>query len=275
MSCRAAKPAFPRCTVAGALCAGDHADNLSSPFDVGNSLHRSRCRPGESAVSWRCRFQGPRLRLVPARPRAGGVRARVRRLLRRPGTASASAAAWRARADPARAPGIGPGDEVIVPAYTWVATWLAVSAVGRRAGRGRRRGGDLQHRPRRGRRRRSASGRRRSCRSTCAASPPTWRRSTRSPARHGLLVVEDAAQAHGARYGGRRAGSLGDAAAFSFYPGQEPRRAGRRRRGHHRRRRAGGERCGCCATTGCATATRSRRPASTRGWASCRRRRCG
>lgn len=35
---------------------------------------------------------------------------------------------------------------------------------------------------------------------------------------HGLKVVEDAAQAHGAEYGGRRAGSLGDAAAFSFYP---------------------------------------------------------
>jgi dTDP-4-amino-4,6-dideoxygalactose transaminase len=38
--------------------------------------------------------------------------------------------------------------------------------------------------------------------------------------RHGLRVVEDAAQAHGARYHGRRAGSLGDAAGFSFYPGK-------------------------------------------------------
>jgi dTDP-4-amino-4,6-dideoxygalactose transaminase len=35
---------------------------------------------------------------------------------------------------------------------------------------------------------------------------------------HGLHVFEDAAQAHGARYGGRRVGSLGDAAGFSFYP---------------------------------------------------------
>ncbi len=35
---------------------------------------------------------------------------------------------------------------------------------------------------------------------------------------HGLKVVEDAAQAHGAEYGGARAGSLADAAAFSFYP---------------------------------------------------------
>ena len=36
-------------------------------------------------------------------------------------------------------------------------------------------------------------------------------------AQHGLKVIEDACQAHGAEYKGRRAGSLGDAAAFSFY----------------------------------------------------------
>ena len=36
--------------------------------------------------------------------------------------------------------------------------------------------------------------------------------------RRGLVVVEDAAQAHGARLGGRRAGAWGHAAAFSFYP---------------------------------------------------------
>jgi dTDP-4-amino-4,6-dideoxygalactose transaminase len=39
-------------------------------------------------------------------------------------------------------------------------------------------------------------------------------------ARHGLKVVEDAAQAHGARWRGRRVGSIGDAACFSFYPGK-------------------------------------------------------
>jgi dTDP-4-amino-4,6-dideoxygalactose transaminase len=39
-------------------------------------------------------------------------------------------------------------------------------------------------------------------------------------ARHNLFVLEDACQAHGARYRGRRTGSLGHAAAFSFYPGK-------------------------------------------------------
>jgi dTDP-4-amino-4,6-dideoxygalactose transaminase len=38
--------------------------------------------------------------------------------------------------------------------------------------------------------------------------------------KHGLVVIEDACQAHGARYKGKRVGSLGHAAAFSFYPGK-------------------------------------------------------
>jgi dTDP-4-amino-4,6-dideoxygalactose transaminase len=37
---------------------------------------------------------------------------------------------------------------------------------------------------------------------------------------HGLFVIEDAAQAHGAEYKGRNAGTMGDAGCFSFYPGK-------------------------------------------------------
>jgi dTDP-4-amino-4,6-dideoxygalactose transaminase len=37
---------------------------------------------------------------------------------------------------------------------------------------------------------------------------------------HGLFVIEDACQAHGAQYKGRLAGSIGDAGSFSFYPGK-------------------------------------------------------
>ena len=38
--------------------------------------------------------------------------------------------------------------------------------------------------------------------------------------KHGLFVIEDAAQAHGAEYKGRKAGSMGDVGCFSFYPGK-------------------------------------------------------
>jgi dTDP-4-amino-4,6-dideoxygalactose transaminase len=45
-----------------------------------------------------------------------------------------------------------------------------------------------------------------------------WDRFTRLQQEHGVLLIEDAAQAFGAAWDGRQAGSLGDAAAFSFYP---------------------------------------------------------
>ena len=51
--------------------------------------------------------------------------------------------------------------------------------------------------------------------------------------RHGLVVIEDAAQAHGAEYKGRRAGSIGDLGCFSFYPGKNLGAFGEGRRGRY------------------------------------------
>jgi dTDP-4-amino-4,6-dideoxygalactose transaminase len=116
-----------------------------------------------------------------------------------------------------RGAGVGPGDEVIVPGHTFIATWLAVSATGATPV-----GVDVD--------------------------PNTWNIDPRcieaaitprtagiiavhiygQPAdmqacaeiarKHRLFLVEDAAQAHGARCKGQRTGSLGDAGCFSFYP---------------------------------------------------------
>ena len=118
-----------------------------------------------------------------------------------------------------RAYGIGPGDEVIVPSNTYIASWLAVSQAG----------------------------------ATPVPVEPVLETSNLDPslveaaitprtraimpvhlygqpadmaplmsvaARHGLKVIEDAAQAHGAVYRGALAGALGDAAGWSFYPGK-------------------------------------------------------
>jgi len=118
-----------------------------------------------------------------------------------------------------RAYDIGVGDEVIVPSNTYIATWLAASYAG----------------------------------ATPIPVEPDERTYNINPAlieaaitprtkaimavhlygqpadmdainaianRRSLKVIEDAAQAHGARYKGRRVGSLGDAAGFSFYPGK-------------------------------------------------------
>ena len=114
---------------------------------------------------------------------------------------------------------VGPGDEVIVPSNTYIATWLAVSQ----------------------------------CGATPVPVEPLDATYNLDPARieavltartkvilpvhlygqpadldpilqlarkHGLRVLEDGAQAHGARYKGRRLGSHGDAVAWSFYPGK-------------------------------------------------------
>lgn len=118
-----------------------------------------------------------------------------------------------------RAMDVGPGDEVIVPSNTYIATWLAVSQ----------------------------------CGATPVPVEPDARTCNIDPAlieaaitprtkvilpvhlygqpadmdpilaiarRHGLRVLEDGAQAHGARYKGQRIGAHGDAVAWSFYPGK-------------------------------------------------------
>lgn len=118
-----------------------------------------------------------------------------------------------------RAAGIGPGDEVIVPANTYIATWLAVSYAGATP---------VPVEP---------DERTYNIDPTRVEAAITPRTKAIMPVhlygqpadmdpilelahRHGLWVFEDAAQAHGAVYKWRRVGSLGDAAGFSFYPGK-------------------------------------------------------
>ena len=57
-------------------------------------------------------------------------------------------------------------------------------------------------------------------RSICTGWPRTWMRWVTSPTGHGLWLLDDAAQAHGATFRGRRVGTFGVAACFSFYPGK-------------------------------------------------------
>lgn len=113
--------------------------------------------------------------------------------------------------------GIGPGDEVIVPANTYVATWLAVSATGAAPVPVEPNGGTYNIDP--DRIEASITPRTRAILPVHLYGQPAEMDALNEIARRrGLKVIEDAAQAHGARYRGRRAGSLGDAAGWSFYP---------------------------------------------------------
>lgn len=115
--------------------------------------------------------------------------------------------------------GIGPGDRVIVPTHTFIATWLAVSRIGAepvpvevKANTYNLDPNQLEE----------------------AIDEETeaiivvhlyGQTAEMGPIqeiaqRYHLKLIEDAAQAHGARYRGVRAGGLGDAAGFSFYPGK-------------------------------------------------------
>jgi dTDP-4-amino-4,6-dideoxygalactose transaminase len=118
-----------------------------------------------------------------------------------------------------RALDIGPGDEVIVPSNTYIATWMAVSGVG---------GTPVPVEP---------DPATHNIDPTRIEVAITQRTRAILPVhlygqpadldpildiarRHGLRVIEDAAQAHGARYKGQRIGAHSDIVCWSFYPGK-------------------------------------------------------
>ena len=118
-----------------------------------------------------------------------------------------------------RAYGIGPGDEVIVPSNTFIATWLAVTECG--ATPVPVEPNIETHNIDPGLIAAALSKRTRAIIPVhLYGQPANMDPINELAARHGLIVIEDAAQAQGARYKGRRAGSLGAAAATSFYPGK-------------------------------------------------------
>jgi dTDP-4-amino-4,6-dideoxygalactose transaminase len=118
-----------------------------------------------------------------------------------------------------RALGVGPGDEVIVPSNTYIATWLAVTQCGAVPVPVEPAEGTYNLDP---------------ARIEAALTPRTrailpvhlyGQPADLDPIleiarRHNLKVLEDGAQAHGSRYKGRRIGGHGDAVAWSFYPGK-------------------------------------------------------
>jgi dTDP-4-amino-4,6-dideoxygalactose transaminase len=118
-----------------------------------------------------------------------------------------------------RAVDVGEGDEVIVPAMTFAATAFAVSLTGARPVLVDVRPEDALIDP---------SQIEAAVTSRTKAIIPVHLYGNCADmaavcaiaAKHSLIVIEDAAQAHGAVYAGRRAGSLGDIGCFSFYPGK-------------------------------------------------------
>ena len=116
-----------------------------------------------------------------------------------------------------RAMAIGPGEEVIVPSNSYIATWLAVSHAGAKVVpvEPDSRTYNLDPALIEG----MVTGLTRAIVPVHLYGQPADMDPIRDVARrHGLWVLEDAAQAHGACYKGRRVGGLGDAAAWSFYP---------------------------------------------------------
>jgi dTDP-4-amino-4,6-dideoxygalactose transaminase len=118
-----------------------------------------------------------------------------------------------------RAMGVGIGDEVIVPANSFIATSEAVTSAGARVVFA-----DVDERTYNIDAAQVEAGITARTRAIIAVhlygQPADMDALLDIARRYGLLVIEDAAQAHGATYKGRPIGSLGDAATFSFYPGK-------------------------------------------------------
>ena len=115
--------------------------------------------------------------------------------------------------------GIGEGDEVIVPSNTYIATWLAASCAGAIPVPVEPDESTYNINPTRIEA--AITPRTRAIIAVHLYGQPADMDAINAIGKkHGLKVIEDAAQAHGAKYKGRRVGSLGDAAGFSFYPGK-------------------------------------------------------
>jgi dTDP-4-amino-4,6-dideoxygalactose transaminase len=115
--------------------------------------------------------------------------------------------------------GVGPGDEVITVPFTFVATVAAICYTGARPVfvdiEPQSYTMDVQQIER------AITERTKAILPVHLYGQPADMDSVNAIAKHyGLIVIEDAAQAHGAEYKGRRAGAIGDLGCFSFYPGK-------------------------------------------------------
>jgi len=118
-----------------------------------------------------------------------------------------------------RAMGIGYGDEVIVPANTYIATWLAVSYTGATPVPVEPDERTYNIDP--DRIEEAITHKTRAIIAVHLYGQPADMDSINQIAeKYGIKVVEDAAQSHGARYKGTKVGGLGHAAGWSFYPGK-------------------------------------------------------
>lgn len=118
-----------------------------------------------------------------------------------------------------RAYDIGPGDEVIVPSNTFIATWLAVTQCG--ATPVPVEPDVITHNINPALISAAITHRTRAILPVhLYGQPADMDPINEIAAKHGLIVIEDAAQAQGARYKGRQVGSLAHAAGTSFYPGK-------------------------------------------------------